>query len=295
MKKVTRTAIAGMNIIAREQNIPQVVPKHTTFNEHLSIAEELQLKDGEYTSFKGIMIGNGAHIVKMTDSQIAYFPTVAHRPMDTNLYNTIPVVLRREDDDLTLEQQKGYGLRTRMQYRGVWYIAYFLKRIDVEDPTIKISRVRVVDGEEKVDLINFTSEDANPTKPNLNLDTSAAVETLEDDYVAVDNIVEVPLTQFDIQELINVCNIVEGIDSMAIFSELAIVHGVDRNVDVAGPTGEPYTFREVAVAQAVAYICEFKSYSSIKDEDVITFNVGVTESLLTEHQEESAPNAVSEL
>lgn len=295
MKLVTRTLVAGINTIARDQGHQQPVHEHTTFNEHLGIAESLRLEDMEYTSLKGIMIGDGAHQIAQTDSRKVYTQPIKHKPRQTNLYNTIPFVLRREDDDLTLEQQKGYGLRIRIEVKGTFYIAYYLKRIVNDNDNIALSRVTVVDGTEQTDAITFTSDDASPTPPSLNLDNQTPVHLLDEDYVSADNILTIPFTEFDVQELLNVSKILDGIDNQAIFSELAIVHGVDRNVQVAGPSGEAYTFNEVAVAQAVTYVSEYHSYASKLDSETITINVGITESMLVEHHDSEVPNAATQL
>lgn len=295
MKLVTRTLVAGINTIARDQGHNQPVHKLTTFNEHLEIGETLRLEDKEYTSLKGIMIGDGAHTVTQTDSGKLRIQPVKHRPRQTNLYNSIPFVLRRENDDLTLDQQKGYGLRKVIEIKGTFYIAYFLKRIINDNDNIELSRISVVDGVEQKDAITFTSEDASPSVPNINLDNATPVELLEEDYVSADNVLTIPFTEFDVQELLNVSKIIDGVDGDAIFSELAIVHGVDRNVQVSGPGGESYTFNEVAVAQAVTYISEYHSYASKLDSETITVNVGVTESMLVEHHAADIPNAATQL
>jgi len=227
MQDIIRTVYGAELQTATLLNIPLNIKPYSTLNEKFSVHDNVTIADTDRPSLKYIAIGNGGHRVSTGANNLAKLEPVSHSPRNAALYNHLPFIMRAVGSDLTAEERINYRLRKQVTYDGITYIAYYLKVLDLA-ATNPLLELRVIeDGVTSSSEFIPNASDLNPTPPAIN---SGQVLTTSGDYIAATAKVPFIMTEEDITEFLNVCNIIYGDDSYSMISELAICSGIDKIV-----------------------------------------------------------------
>lgn len=273
MENVTRTIYAAYLQTVQLLKLPFVLTPKTTLNEALNILATTEPQSTDMPIMKYLAIGNGGHTMKMGANGVSIPEPIQHRPSDANLFNQLPFVLRTAANDLTISQQANYALRTTVTYNGTSYIAYYLKRIDLSAVSATMNYNAVASGVTTTTSFVPNTTNLNPTPPALN---SSGVNIVTGDYLTASALLSIPLTSFDVSELLNVANIIYGSPDYAIISEMALVSGIDKVISVVNGS-TTYNFNEVFAAQVATFFSSFHSMQFSTSGLTLSFDVGATE------------------
>lgn len=276
MESTTRT-ILGANLQTHlVLNKQLVIQEHTTLNEKFNVAVDAILQPKENPAIKYVTIGNGAHTVGVDPDGFAYVKSYLHKPSDMALFNHIPFVCREIDNDLNEAERLKYRIRVLTYIKGIPYVLYYAKVLDMSESDPIMSRNTVIDG-------ITTTLDFTPTLDNLSPIPSELVEeginTTTGDYLSTLSICKLTLTPEEVQEIITACTILYGNQRYAIISELGVCSGIDKTVP-GNFNGTSLNYTEVAACQLFAISSCFYQMNQSQEGISIYINVGAVEPLL---------------
>lgn len=214
-------------------NKPAQPLANTTLNQALDINYPYLLSstDVPVTQYWCVGVGNlqVSTIPTGTGSQQTRVSTrhKRHRPRNTALYDMVPFVLRRLDDDLPPEERIKYRLRKLLTIAGIVYVAYYLKVIDLSNVVPTLELMTVSAGNTTVTSFTPSADDMNPTPPVLN---SQGNILGTGDYVRATAKISLGFSASDVTEYLNAYNILYGDISTSDISEVGICSGVDKTV-----------------------------------------------------------------
>lgn len=210
---------------------PVQYPVNSTLNEKLSIQSGVLPANTQIPSLKFVGIGNkGVKAVCSTDFTFSY-DGIQHRTRDAAPYGILPFILREVNDDLTVAQRAKYALRRVEERNGTNYIAYYLKRLNI-DSVVPQMLYKTVDGDTTtVTAFTPTAADLNPTPPDL---SNGGVNSTTGDYLVSSAQIDFKLDEWETQEFLKVAQIIHGSDSYANITELFLCSGVDKIVVTEG-------------------------------------------------------------
>lgn len=273
---VVRTAIASL--MQTGQYIGTSVPKlpNSTLNQKLDIHQDIELAAGDVPSVRYLAIGNGGHGFIVGANGHVKWKAVHHKARHTALYNQLPFVLRRLDEDLSPTERLRYRLRRIETHNGVQYAAYYLRVLDISTTDVLAELRHVEDGVTTSTPWTPTLEDLNPMPPTL---VAGEAVTTTGDYIASTAKIPFLMSADDVAEFVNAVKIIEGDDGYAVISEVATVSGVDRSV-VGNIGGANQAYTDVIYAQVTSFISTAWVMEYQTDGVALTIDVGNVEALL---------------
>lgn len=276
MNKITRTAYGSALQSNLLFGLPMKWLEFTTLNELLGIEAKVYPPSTVDPRARYFAIGNRGHDFVKTAGLTA-LKTFQHKATDSGPFGPIPFVLRELSNDLTVAERRRYGLRRLKEHNGVMYIEYHLRRLDLTTTTTELLYKTVKDDG------TVTQKPFVPTSANLHPEpqelSPVGVNTLAGDYVSAQALIPLSFSRAETAELINVANILYGDTSLAMVSELALVSGVDKDIQVSGVGNTTFTFTEVIGAQIVTHMGMFFHAESSNDGMQLVMNAGSTEPL----------------
>lgn len=202
---------------------PVKLPANITLNEFLNIQKNAKFTQADRPAARFWCIGYGGHAMNK-QADIPHIPDpIEHDPRDAGLYKPLPFVLRRPNNDLTDEQRLNYRLRRRETINGQEYIAYYLKKMVVEDDVLVFHRT-TKNGKQDDVPYSATEENLAPVPPTL---PPRHVVTAANSKLHVSNEARMEFNQFDVEELYEVAKIKFGDRRYAVVSEIGIVTACD--------------------------------------------------------------------
>lgn len=273
---VVRTAIAGRMQTGQYigRNIPEL--PNSTLNQKLDIHQDIKLGEDDIPKVAYLAIGNGGHNFVVGANGKVIWKAVHHKARHTALYNQLPFVLRRLENDLSPTERQRYRLRRIETHAGVQYAAYYLRVLDTSTTNVQVELRHVEDGVTTSTPWTPTLEDLNPVPPVL---VAGEAVTTTGDYIASTAKISFAMTPADVQEFVDAVKIIEGADGYAVISEAATVCGVDRSVTGNfGGVNQAYT--DVVCAQVTSFISTAWVMEYQTDGVSMTIDVGTVEALL---------------
>ena len=272
-----RTIIGNENKIRRELGLPYSITPNSTLNEYLKINQNVSPPSTTIPTIGYYCIGyGGISMQNCTNNQdVLPFPKVfQHRADDTGLFKMVPFVMREINNDLTPQERAKYALRREENFKGVKYYAYYLKRLDLSRTQISTQIItKQADG-------SFTNTEFNPRDSNLKPQpqelTVGEENVLKATYAR--SVAQVPVNfgKQDVEEIYNVFNILHGDPMTAVISEIGLVSGIDKTVEVVTSSGRSQ-FTEVIAAQ-IAHINRTIQYLGANTGGFESiFNLGINE------------------
>lgn len=276
MQNIVRTALGAQLQTCQLLGIPKIVKPFTTLNQKLDISKDIELADIDRPTVKYIAIGNGGHKIIPGVDGLAKPEPIQHTTSDTALYNHLPFVLRKTDNDLPILERAKYRLRKLEQHNEVTYIAYYLRVLDLAETKCALEKRTIVDGVITTLEFKHTTDNLSPTPPAI-VPTGTLATT--GDYVVATAKVPFVMTAEDIQEYLDVCTILYGDDGYAMISEIAICSGVDRVV-TAFPSETTGSYPEAIDVEVINFISAFYALKFSTDQLKMNIEVGSAEALL---------------
>lgn len=249
---------------------------NSTLNQKLSIQASQLPIDGEVPTVKYVVIGCGGHDFVTSADGKKRWKSVKHTFRHTGLYNQLPFVLRREDNDLTVAERANYRLRRIETHGGVRYIAYYARVLDLSETVVTLEHRRVENGVTTPTPFEPTLEDLSPTPPILVSDEAV---TTTGNYIASSAKVRFTMTAADLEEFQAACRVIFGEDGFATISEMATVSGIERNV-TSQFGGINQTYAEAVYAQITSHIATAWVTEYQNDGLSITLDIGNVEPVL---------------
>lgn len=277
MENTQRTIYAAYNQTCKELGFPITFPEYTTLNQALNIQYPYDYPADPDPILQYAVFGNGGNTFAQTTNGLNTPIPIQHLATDANLYNLLPLVLRETNNDLTPEEMAGYRLRTTMTINGVEYIAYYGLVLNTSTLAVTMNSLQTSNGESTTSLFVPNASNLNPTPQNL---TSLSVNTLTADYVNVNSLLPLLLSEAQVSEFINACNIIYGSPTAAVISEIGLCSGFD--ITAPGTSnGANITYTEAVGVQVNSFVnCYYAMYYSQQNGLNLTFNVGATEPLM---------------
>ena len=216
--QLTTRTVYGIELQAAQYfKVPMVVKPHTTLNERLNILQDFENFDVEQMSVNLFFIGVGGLVPTVNTNGNVKFTPQNFKPTNAGLYKQLPFVLRKPINDLSAGERAGYRLRRLETHNGETYVAYYGKVIDKTD-TVTSLELRHVEGD-VVTSVPFTPSTSDLAPVAQPLTTGNDVISTGD-YVAASVKIKFKLTEAELNEFREVCNIIYGDDGFANITEI---------------------------------------------------------------------------
>lgn len=276
MNPIIRTVYGAQLQTAQLLGQKYILKPNSTLNQKLNIHKELTFADTDVPAMRYITIGNGGHKFIMGSNGIPKPEPIQHTPRHAALYNHLPFVLRRINNDLNPTDRLKYRLRRIETHNGIQYAAYYAKVLDLSTtlPELELRTVvnNITNSSEFVPIL----QDLSPQPPAIN---STGVLTTTGDYIAATARVPFIMSETDINEFKDACNIIFNDDSYAIISEIALCSGVDRAV-TGNINGLVTGYTDAIGVQVTNFISSFYAAKFTNQGINVMFDVGSVEPLL---------------
>lgn len=276
MENIVRTVNGALLQTCQLVGLPYTVHPNTTLNQKFGVQSNQVISQDEIPRARYLAIGNGGHRMSMGPGNIPYPDMLQHRPRDMALFNHLPFVLRELSLDLTPSERAKYRMRKIEQHDGISYAAYYLRVLDFTETVPTMEYRAVQDGNVFSTDFQAALSDLSPTPVEP---SDIGVTLTSGDYIAATAKVDFAMSEFDIQEFLNVTNILYGNPNMGVISEFAVCSGVDRVVTGLFD-GVSSNYTEVIAAQVISFIYEFFVVKTNKTNISMSLDIGAAESML---------------
>ncbi len=203
----------------------KIIP-NTSLNEKFDILPEKHCGEGIYPTLKYFAIGLGGNIILDNTDKYAYSQ---HQAINGALFDHIPFVIKKVEEDLTPEEQKNYRFRKYMIVDEVEYFAYYLKVAPPPESRDFFTEI-VRNGDKNVLSVFNTNTDRilNPVP----IDKNALKNSKEVKYI--NKIIKFffIFSKSEMEELFNVFKVLK-LDATHI-NEIGICSGVDYETETGG-------------------------------------------------------------
>lgn len=248
---ITRTIIGSRTLSALQQGKPYTTVENTTLNEAHGIHAGLMPTDSDTPRVRYYAIGMNGHVNRVGADGGHYPQARQHSPADFGLYRQVPFLLRSPDDDLTVSERGDYGLRKIISINNENYIAYYLKRIPMDNEPVRMLHHTVIDGQTVT--TPFVPDNSNLFPTPVDPDPNGSITT-NGTYLTTSALMNIHFDANDVNELKEVARIMYGSVERALISELGLVAGSDRVVSVQDPGQSAFNMNEVVQAHIVTHI-----------------------------------------
>lgn len=277
MENVQRTLFAAHLQTCMILKKPFTVLPNSTLNQKFSVHDDQVPGVNEYPSLGYVGIGNKGMTYDLAAGGFLLTTPVPHLARHAAVYNFIPFLVRRADDDISATERLRYRMRVPMSIAGVPHIAYYLRKLDLDGVTPTVELRNVNNG--VITNTPFTPEvsDLTPTHPVL---SNVNLNTADGDYLVSNAKTPFILNQADITNIMEACQLIYGDARYAAINEVALITGIDKNLPGQfGSATSNYT--EVIAAQVAAFISQNHVLNNSTSEITIGLSVGSPEPLLS--------------
>lgn len=276
-ENTVRTIYGAYLQTCKHLGVPFALKEHTTLNEKYSIQAGVLPDAGVYPNLGYFAIGNGGHMMSVGADNIPVMVPQQFKSTNASLYRGLPFVIRPLGNDLLPDERKKYALRRLEQIRGQTYIVYYLKRIDMSNVVPSMKLTTVTNGISNTTAFVPDSSNLNPTPPVI---SSPQLITADGTYVSASADLQVILNEVDTGEFLNAINIIYESANYAMITEVALVSGLDKLVQVMDPGGQQFNMLEVIAAQ----VCDLANVGAAlqfnSEGTTFELDIGATEPLV---------------
>lgn len=250
MESIVRTIYGNYIQTCKYLGVKPTLHENTTLNQKFNVLNGTALENNDYPVLRYFCIGMGGHKSVSGSDGIARNILVKHKATDSSLYKYLPFVCRPTDNDLTESERQDYALRVTEEIGGRNYYCYYLRRFSTSNINPVMEYNTVSGG-------TVRTESFVPKPANLNpvpSEETLGAQTVSGDYVNVVSRFTVGFNANQTKELLNAALIKYGDRSYAVISEIGLVTGVDKTVQVNTNSGGLVTMKEVIGAQISAFV-----------------------------------------
>ena len=202
---------------------------NTTLNEKFSLLYNEKIPDYRDLNIGYYAIGVGGIKTVNNDGTYTY---VQHLPTDASLYEQIPFVMRKVNDDILDNEKSKYRFRIKEVWNNEEYYCYYLKVIDYDNVINNIFNITKL--KDKFTLSKFSSDSSKYLNPDPNYESNVD-SAIDADYITNVAKLKFSLDKNELIEIDNVKNIRYGNTDKPI-SEIAVCSGMDKEIPEAGIT-----------------------------------------------------------
>ena len=254
--------------------LPVTIPASSTLNEKLSIQSTASLGINEVPKMRYLTLGiKGARHTVGADS-IPLLDLIQHLPTDAASYMMFPFAMRAVDDDFTPSERNLYCLRRVETISGADYAVYYGIRLDMTNVVPKLVKKTILNN--VTTAVDFfpSSENLNPVPPPI---PPAGTIPLEGEYICALAELEITFTPTMVEEILNAAMVKYNNENYALISELGLVSGVDRAVNMQDSNGQTVSYNEVVAAQIFTHVSTLIPFKSQRAGFAITLDCGASE------------------
>lgn len=274
---VTRTIYSGYLQTYKYLGIfPYKPHKNTTLNEKFGVLADVEPAGEQMPNCRYLVIGNMGHRNVKNEDGSDESEVVIHRSNHAALYNHIPFVMRKMDNDLTAIQRASYGLRVIESWNGEDYIVYYARRFNVSLVKPQLIEVETINGIQSTKPYIPSVDDLNPKRPEL---TNNGTVVGSNRNISSSAIITVELTAEDVYEIVQAHRIRTGSSRSPVISELGICSGIDRQHEAVTPSGS-FQYTEIAACQINTFIASNHPIGFNSSGLTLRLDVGNTEPTL---------------
>ena len=273
MENLQRTIYAAHAATCKALMKPWTILPNSTLNQKWNLADSETPAVNQYPTLGYIGIGNRGASYEITTDNFALSVPTPHLARHASAYNFIPFVIREITDDLSATERARYRLRVPRVINGVNYVVYYLRVLDLTTVSPSVELRTVNNG--TISTTGFSPElsDLSPTAPVL---SNTNVNNPNGSYLISTAKVNFTLSQEDINEIMNACDIIYGDPRYAVINEIMVCHGVDKVIQGNfGATTGAYT--ELIGAQVAAFLQETHALTSSSVSVSIDLDIGGVE------------------
>lgn len=275
MEHVTRSAYFSQLQSAMVRGGQYKWLRHTTLNEKFNVMPG-DYPVGQYPILSYIALGRGALDLFAGADGKADVRISQHKSTDAALFEHMPFCLRTLDNDLPVERRNRYAMRQQVEYFGIRYWAYWLKRVDFSQADTDLFLKHTLD-DGSSNITNFVPTEANlnPVPEDL---SSTGVNLLAGWSVLASTIIDLALDAFDINEIRNASTIIKRATGKALVTELALCTGAVKQVQVPG-VGGTFAFNEAIGVQVASFVQAMYPLDYINQSFTDQLEMGISEPL----------------
>jgi hypothetical protein len=273
---ITRTIYGSLLQTTSLLGLPFTIKTNTTLNEKFGVQAGILPDVSAISRMVYMAVGNGGHKFSVGGNGIPRPDPLQHKSTDAALFQHLPFVMREPNNDLQPAERAKYAMRREEVHNGVRYFAYYLKRISLVGVTAAMEYKNAANGEVTTTPFTPNSSNLNPTPQTLN---SNGVAVTTGDYVTATAKITISLTKAEVEELLEVARILYADPGYAIISEIALVSGVDKDVQSPGVGSTTIAFKEVIGAQVCSHVSAFYALSFANNGIEMVLDVGSSEPL----------------
>jgi hypothetical protein len=276
MENVNRTIYAAHLQTCMILKKPFTVLPNSTLNQKFGVHADQAPSTMEYPHLGYMAIGNKGTTYDVAPGGYLLTTPIPHLARHAAAYNFLPFIVRAVDDDISSSERLLYRMRTLITLGGAPHVAYYLRKIDLENATPTVELRNVNDG--VITNTPFTPEisDLTPVHPTL---SNPNLNTPNGDYLVSSAKTNFILNESDIANIMEACMLIYGDPRYAVINEIMLVSGLDKNLP--GQFGSVVSnYTEVIAAQVAAFISQNHILTSSTQEVNIGLSVGSPEPLL---------------
>lgn len=276
MSQVKRTIYSNHLATCMMLRRPFTILPNSTLNQKFNLHRDEVPAINEYPVLGYIAIGNKGVSYETTSDGYVITTPKPRLPRFASLYNFIPFVLRDINDDISATERMKYRMRVPVALDGKTYVAYYLRKLTVEDviPTVEL---RNVDGETiTTTAFEPSFSDLAPVAPEL---SNTDLNNPNGDYLVSTAKVRFEMNQAEVNSVIEACSIMFGDPRYAVINEVALCTGIDKVLQgTFGGTSSNYT--DVIAAQVAAFIQQYHALSATTTKVSLDLDIGSVSPLL---------------
>lgn len=277
METIVRTIYGSHIQTCKYLNLPFYLLPNSTLNQKFNNFAEEQISAYQYPTLAYMGIGNKGVEYEVGANNFILTKPIPHIPRHASLYNFIPFLVREIDNDIPADERKKYRMRVIRDIGNSTYIFYYLRKLDFTTVQAEVELRNVQDGNVTAQAFVPDQYDLNPVPPQI---SNVNLNNPNGDYLASSAKVSVKLSQRDVEEIMQACNILYGDSRYAVISEIALCTGVDREVSGRiGNTTVPYI--EAVGVQVAAFLYQYYALNNNVEGVTIKYDIGAVEPLLT--------------
>jgi len=227
MIKNSQRTIYGMSLQMHAlTGKPYKVLPNTTLNEKFNINKGVLNEDNEYPTLKYYTIGVGGSGILDTVDGYNYSK---HRATDAALFEHLPFVVRRTDNDLLPQEQVRYRFKMKKIINNIEYYCYYLRVIENESIKDEFHEINMVNGVPVLSLFDTNTDKLLSPTPKEN----TVMYSNTDDVKYITKVTKIPfiMLKTDLLEVQNAINVLYGYGTTKALTEIGVCTGIDKTID----------------------------------------------------------------
>jgi len=250
-----------------------IISAKSTMNERLDILGNARPAVGEQVKLQILTVGNRGHRYKPGQDGIALTSIIDHTANHAAEYHPMPFCMRAVNDDIPLASRNKYALRKEEMHGGQNYYAYYGLRLNISPDQAPVNMKKITREDGTVIETPFIPATSDLFPEAIELPDTGAITTT-DVRLAASAIINVVLSENDIEEYVNCAKIIYGGDERyAIMSEFGLCTAADRQVSVQSTAGT-INFIEAIGTQIYSFAADHKALYYNSQELTLDFDIG---------------------